>query len=134
MNLKKVYITKRNSFESAHHLNNYEGKCGNIHGHSYKVEVTLSGSVDIGTSDFESAKEAMVCDFSYLNKVIQEEIINRYDHKDLNLFFNQPTAEIMVVHFFELIKGRFNHSDVVVESVKLWETGDSFAEYRGEIV
>lgn len=133
MNLCKVFITKRGSFESAHHLNNYKGKCSCIHGHSYKVEVTLSGFVNRDISDFDNATEAMVCDFSYLNKVIQDKIIDRYDHKDLNLFFNQPTAEIMVVHFFELIKDRFKSSDVIVESVKLWETENSYAEYRGDI-
>ena len=135
MAVRKVYVTKRASFEAAHHLNNYDGKCSYTHGHSYKLEVTFVGGVDLKDAEsYKYATEAMVCDFSFLKKLIKEEVLDKYDHHDLNMFFDQPTAEVMSIQIFEDLKSRIGNSNFSVYSVKLWETEDSYAEYRGEYI
>lgn len=140
---RKVYVTKKFGFEAAHYLPDYEGDCSNMHGHSYKLEVTLSGYIDC-TNGVDSA---MVLDFKLLKKLVTERIINKYDHKLLNEFFTFPTAENMAIGIYQCIcqsieqlpyglpnkaVKSFNDKNIKVESVKLWETEDSYAEYRGE--
>lgn len=132
---QKVYATKRFTFEACHHLQNHRGKCANVHGHSYKLEVTLStvGNFLSGSSDPYSR---MVLDFSVIKGIVSAEVVNKYDHKDLNEFFETPTAECMVVRIFEDIVSVVSsmYSQVKVEEVKLWETEDSYASFRGEYV
>lgn len=131
---RKVYVTKRMTFEACHHLNNYEGKCSQLHGHSYKLEVTFVGSIDPDTFDAETpATEAMVCDFSDIKRRVKHKVLDMYDHSNLNHFFVHPTAEVMAIHIFDMLSKDINpNSDYRVYSVKLWETEDSYAEYRGE--
>lgn len=132
MKRKKVYVTKKASFEAAHHLNNYDGKCSRVHGHSYKLEVTFSGYIDLEKVKSNCpATEAMVCDFSHLKKLLKK-MVENFDHSDLNDWFDQPTAEVMAIVIFESIAALIGTSDYEVCSVKLWETEDSYAEYKGE--
>lgn len=133
MATRKVYVTKRATFEAAHHLENYDGKCSFTHGHSYKLEVTFVGGVNLqNAKSYNYATEAMVCDFSCLKKLIKDVVVDKYDHKDLNMFFDQPTAEVMAIEIFDVLKRNIGKSNYSVYSVKLWETEDSYAEYRGE--
>lgn len=134
---ERVRITKRYTFEAAHSLPNYEGKCSHLHGHSYKLEVTVSGGIDTEsiTRAFQNdepilASEGMVIDFSKLKSHIKS-IVEVYDHSNLNDHFVLPTAEVMAVHIFYDLQTKLGAS-AQVESVKLWETEDSYAEYRGE--
>lgn len=115
-----VSVTKCFSFESAHYIPKYEGACSNIHGHSYKLQVTVSGEVTNG----------MVIDFSVLRDIVEEHIVKVYDHTLLNLRFQVPTAENMVQDFFAVLQSEFKERSLVLESVKLWETENSFAECR----
>lgn len=117
-----VSVTKCFGFEAAHHLPNYDGACNRLHGHSYKLQVTVSGSVDEATG--------MIIDFSVLKDVVKSKVVDRYDHRNLNEFFSNPTAENMVQHIFKELAKSFNHMGLEVESVKLWETESSFAECR----
>lgn len=132
---QRVYVTKRFTFEACHHLPNYKGKCANVHGHSYKMEVTVSAEKDffMGSS---SPYNSMVLDFSTLNSIVNAEVVNKYDHQDLNEFFAMPTAEAMVVEMFEDIRSKLDDmfGYVRLEEVKLWETEDSYASFRGEYV
>lgn len=133
-NKKKVYVTKRSTFEASHLLTNYDGKCSRLHGHSYKLEVTFVGMINTLSCELCGDTDphiAMVYDFSDLKKAIKE-VSEKYDHSFLNDFFTVPTAEVMCVQIFEDLKNLIGHSDVEVYSVKLWETEDSYAEYRGE--
>ena len=135
---EKVRVTKRTTFEAAHNLKGYEGKCSRLHGHSYKLEVTVSGFIDtkniheqfVSGEDY-SPYEGMVIDFSSLKKVIKE-VTDKYDHSNLNDHFIIPTAEYMVVTIFRELSAKLS-SSVKLESVKLWETEDSYAEYTGEV-
>lgn len=118
-------IGREFTFDSAHHLLNYDGACANVHGHTYHLHIILLGKV----------KDGFVIDFKLLKEIVQEYVISKLDHKDLNkvLDFN-PTAENIAVKIWELLdpvidevfKGR-----VVLERVKLYETPGSFVEYDG---
>ena len=135
MAVRKVYVTKRMTFEACHNLNNYEGKCSRKHGHSYKLEVTFVGGVDTESINSETpATDAMVIDFSEIKKMISEKVVSLYDHSDLNAYFYQPTAEAMAVDIFDTLVQSIGNTDYSVYSVKLWETEDSYAEYRGEYI
>ena len=100
---QRVYVTKRFTFEACHHLPNYKGKCANVHGHSYKMEVTVSAEKDFSMGSSRPYNR-MVLDFSTLKSIVNAEVVNRYDHQDLNEFFAIPTAEAMVVEMFEDIR------------------------------
>lgn len=122
---KVMRIGREFTFDSAHHLLKYDGACANVHGHTYHLHIMLLGKV----------KNGFVIDFKLLKEIVQEYVINKLDHKDLNkvLEFN-PTAENIAVKIWDVLdpvideafKGR-----VVLERVKLYETPGSFVEYDG---
>ena len=123
-----VSVTKEMTFASAHSLSHYEGKCSNLHGHNYTLQVTLEGIVDsIG----------FVCDFGKLKEYMSRCVDSVFDHKNLNdtLCF-QSSAENMVTFIADFIHtclvddGLDNK--VRVSKVKLWETPTSFAEWSVE--
>ena len=74
--MSKVRITKQFTFETGHALYGHDGKCKNIHGHSYKLSVTIFGKP---LGDSKSSKFGMIMDFSDLKKIVKEEIINPLD-------------------------------------------------------
>ena len=142
---QKVRITKIYELEVAHALFNYDGACKNIHGHSYKLEVTLLGVPNSRPSD---SKDGLIIDFKELKKIIIDEINTPFDHAVvLNNLDNrpwveslktsnqklvitdfQPTCENLCVHFASLINKRLPQQ-VILSSVKLYETSTSFAEW-----
>jgi 6-pyruvoyltetrahydropterin/6-carboxytetrahydropterin synthase len=144
--MSSIRITKQFSFETGHALYGYDGKCRNVHGHSYKLSVTVIGT-PIG--DSSHVKFGMVIDFSDLKKIVKEEIVDVFDHatvfnkntphvelaKELSdrghsvlLADYQPTSEMMVIDFAEKIKQRLPQ-DTTLHSLKLQETASSFAEW-----
>lgn len=121
-----VTVTKQFMFEASHKLPYYEGACHNLHGHSYKLEVTVIGDI---IKDTNHAKRGMIIDFKDLKDIVKKVAVDKYDHSYLNVFFENPTAEIMVHKIAmdimkELPKG------VTLVSCKLWETTTSYAEYN----
>ncbi|MBO8161094.1 MAG: 6-carboxytetrahydropterin synthase QueD [Thermosipho sp. (in: Bacteria)] len=119
-----VYVTKEFTFDSAHYLDEYYGLCSNLHGHTYRLQVTVRGILnDIG----------MVIDFKELKSVVKEKVIDKLDHKYINntLPFN-PTAENLVVWIYDVLREELEKRKIVLDSIKLWETPTSFAEYRGD--
>ena len=72
-----IRITKQFSFETGHALYGYDGKCKNVHGHSYKLSVTVIGKP---IADTKNVKFGMVIDFSDLKAIVKEEIVNVFDH------------------------------------------------------
>ena len=144
--MSNIRITKQFSFETGHALYGYDGKCRNVHGHSYKLSVTVIGQP---ISDASNVKFGMVIDFSDLKKIVKEEIVDVFDHatvfnkntphvelaKELEdrghnvLLVNyQPTSEMMVIDFAEKIKSRLS-KNIALHSLKLQETATSFAEW-----
>ena len=137
--MNQVRITKIFSFEAAHALFGYNGPCRNIHGHSYKLFVTISGPVDF--------KTGMLLDFSDLKRIVHSHIIDPFDHalvlyekeqilenitdilekKILILPFN-PTSENLVIHFSGLLIKNLPEP-VRLHHLKLYETATSFTEW-----
>lgn len=144
--MSNIRITKQFSFETGHALYGYDGKCKNVHGHSYKLSVTVIGKP---ISDNTNVKFGMVIDFSDLKKIVKEEIVDIFDHATV---FNQntphielaaelknrghhvilvdyqPTSENMVTDFAQKIKNRLP-AGIQLHSLKLQETDTSFAEW-----
>ena len=118
---KKVYISREFHFEAAHHIPNHKGACANLHGHTYKGEVTVSSKVldDMG----------MVMDYSDLNAIIKDVIVEPCDHTNLDNIFDVSTAENMVLVFWGLITKRLRdeYPFVKLEKVDLRETQHSRA-------
>ena len=98
-----IKITKQFSFEMAHALRNYDGLCRNIHGHSYKMDITLAGQP---LHDENSPKNGMVMDFGDLKRLVNEEIISLFDHA---LVLNAKTDNKLI----ELLKQNFEKVVVV---------------------
>lgn len=144
--MSNIRITKQFSFETGHALYGYDGKCKNVHGHSYKLSVTVIGKP---ITDNTNVKYGMVIDFSDLKKIVKTEIVDVFDHatvfnkntphvelaKELEnrghnilLVDYQPTSEMMVIDFSEKIKKHLP-KNIKLHSLKLQETETSFAEW-----
>lgn len=144
--MSNIRITKQFSFETGHALYGYDGKCKNVHGHSYKLSVTVYGKP---ITDTDNVKLGMVIDFGDLKKIVQEEIVDVFDHatvfnkntphmelaRELQkrdhhvlLVDYQPTSEMMIIDFSEKIKKRLP-SHITLHALKLQETDTSFAEW-----
>lgn len=121
-----ITVTKVFMFEASHRLPYYEGACHNLHGHSYKLEVTIGGNVN---SDPSNPKCGMIMDFKDLKKIVDEVAVDRYDHSYLNEFFPNPTAEIMVKKISLDIMEKLPKNTFLM-SCKLWETTTSYAEFN----
>lgn len=134
-------LTKRFRFEAAHAILNYDGPCSNIHGHSYVLEVTVTGPKQEDTG--------MVVDFKVIKKVVEEQVLNYFDHallfnhnhpdsvafqsyhgKTFSLPF-EPTAENLLEWMAERIQPAMP-AGVVLAALKLVETESSFAEWVNE--
>lgn len=144
--MSNIRITKQFSFETGHALYGYDGKCKNVHGHSYKLSVTVIGKP---ITDSNNVKYGMVIDFTDLKKIVREEIVDIFDHATV---FNkntphvelanelkqrdhhvilvnyQPTSENMVIDFAEKIQKRLP-TNIKLHSLRLQETESSFAEW-----
>lgn len=119
-------ITKLFEFEACHWLPMYEGACNNLHGHSYKLEVTVQGEP---ITQKENPNYGMIMDFKDLKAIVNEVAVDKYDHQKLNDFFPNPTAEVMVKKIAVDIMARLP-KDVILTSCKLWETSTSYAEWN----
>ena len=134
----KITVVKEFSFDAAHHLPGYNGKCANVHGHSYVLQIGVKGPIDFNTG--------MVIDFSRLKKIVNQEIIDLLDHQDLNTLssepgqlginfpYEMPTAENMVGWIVQRLQNRWDgtREDGEIVFVRLYETATSYAEWRKE--
>jgi len=124
-------LTKSFTFDSAHFLPNHKGKCSTMHGHTYRLEVTVVR--DKGLLINEGSEEGMVIDFSELKTVVKAEVIDKIDHKVLNEVFPfRTTAENIAAHIFRVLTDKLQSRGVKVETIKLWETSDSYVEIGHE--
>ncbi|MDH4618987.1 6-carboxytetrahydropterin synthase QueD [Brevibacillus sp. AY1] len=129
---KRVLVSKEFTFDAAHHLHAYEGKCKNLHGHTYTVVFGISGYPD---------EIGLVIDFGDIKQIWKEHIEIYLDHRYLNemLPAMNTTAENMVVWLFEQMEQqlqseayRDRYNGARVEFVRLFETPTSYAEARRE--
>jgi 6-pyruvoyltetrahydropterin/6-carboxytetrahydropterin synthase len=146
--MAKIRVTKFYDFEMAHALWNYDGLCKNIHGHTYKLYVTVIG---VPINDENNIKNGMVIDFGDLKKIVKEKIVDVFDHSlvihknaphekllELNqmyerhhVFAFQPTCENLVVHFVNIIQPLLPEG-IKLKNVKLYETASSSAEWDAD--
>jgi 6-pyruvoyltetrahydropterin/6-carboxytetrahydropterin synthase len=141
LRLTRVFI-----FDMAHVLLNYHGKCNNIHGHTYNLEVTVKGTP---CNEINSPKKGMLIDFSDFKLLIMSEIINVWDHalmihqdtdpvllkalknnyKKMIVVPFQPTTENMICELSSLIE-KILPADLQLFSLRLYETEKSYAEWH----
>jgi 6-pyruvoyltetrahydropterin/6-carboxytetrahydropterin synthase len=143
-----IRITKKFDFEMAHALWNYDGACRNVHGHSYKLFVTVRGEPVVDSRD---AKDGMVMDFGDLKQIVKEKIVDRFDHSvvvseraphdflghveqmfekyELTPF--QPTSENLVLFFVGILQKALP-AQLELAALRLYETETSYAEWLKE--
>ncbi len=144
-----IRITKIFTFETAHVLYNYDGKCKNMHGHSYKLFVTVKGTP---INDLDHPKNGMVVDFGDIKKIVKSEILDVWDHavmlnglsphKELGENLEQqghkviycdyqPTCENMLYDIAAKIKKQLPET-ISLAYLKLHETENSYGEWFAE--
>ena len=144
-----IRLTKEFSFEAAHALDGYDGPCREIHGHSYRLFVTVKGTP---STDPRDPKYGMVMDFGVLKRIVNEEIVARFDHalvlrataqgeslrkmlcerfRNVVSVEYQPTCENMLDDFARRISARLP-CGVALHALRLHETATSYAEWLAE--
>jgi len=141
--MSKIRVTKEFDFEMAHALWNYDGACKNIHGHSYKLFVTLFG---VPITNRNDPKFGMVLDFKDLNRMIKGPVVDFLDHslvvyteaegesltavrkmyERVHVFDFQPTCENLVLYIVDIIRP-IRSRELALQSIKLLETASSYA-------
>lgn len=134
-----MYVTRQVKFSAGHRLHNpllseeeneeLFDKCNNPngHGHNYTLEVTLSGDI--------SEKTGYVYDLKKLKQILNQEIVDKVDHKNLNLDVDFlkgiiPTVENLAISFWRILDGKFQPAKLY--KIKIYETDTSFVEYYGD--
>lgn len=138
--MRTLRITKRFRFDAAHFLEHHDGKCVNIHGHTYTLDVTIEGEYQQITP--QNPSSGMIMDFGALKEIVKANVLDGMDHELLNDHFLYPTAEVLAVSIFnllenEILPGAFAESPGLWPStfpsprlvkIRLYETPDSWAE------
>jgi 6-pyruvoyltetrahydropterin/6-carboxytetrahydropterin synthase len=117
-----MLLTKIFKFDSAHNLVRYHGKCEKLHGHTYRMDITVEGIPD---------DEGMIIDFSLLKNIVKKLVISQLDHAYLNDFIEQPSAENISIWVWNKLKNPLNLENYKLYEVKIFETETSFITYRG---
>lgn len=112
-----MLVSKIFSFDAAHKLAGYNGPCSRLHGHTYKLEVAVTGTIK---------KDGIAIDFEEIKKTVQKKIISRLDHTYLNKIVKKSTAENITVWVWKQLE-----KDLNLYEIKLWETPTSFVAYKG---
>jgi len=107
------------TFEAAHRLPWHPGKCAGLHGHSYRLDVTVTGPLD---------DNGIVMDFDDLHAIVHRQVIDQWDHRDLNLVLDNPTAELLANRAWELLV----EAGIPLAGIRLWETPQSWVELIAE--
>lgn len=141
--MSQLYITKEFRFEGAHALTGYDGKCKHIHGHSYKLLVTIAGEPSVVPGH---PKEGMIMDFNDLETFVRQHVIDVLDHtlmlhkdaplqevlkkayNNIKTFDFQPTCENLTLYIAGILEPAITPPHAL-HSVRLYETPRSFAEW-----
>lgn len=107
-------------FAAAHRLPRYDGPCSRMHGHNYRLTVTVDGGID--------PRSGMVVDFEVVRRVVWDSALSRWDHQTMNDFLENPTAENMVVALWEALREPLPG----LRELTLHETASYRVTYRGE--
>jgi 6-pyruvoyltetrahydropterin/6-carboxytetrahydropterin synthase len=101
-------------FDAAHFIPHYKGKCENLHGHTYRLEVVIEGGVK---------QDGMIVDFAKMKEIVETQIMEKLDHQSLNDFFENPTAEHIIEWIAHQLKGK-----LPLYSLRLWEGQGKWVE------
>lgn len=116
---RSVLVTKEFVFDAAHQLPNYKGRCERLHGHTWKLQVTVKA--DINPDD------GIAFDFLKLKEAVMERVVDLLDHSYVNDFLEHPSAEMICVWIWEKL------GDLPVHEIKVWETPTSSATLRADL-
>ncbi len=119
---KIFYLTKTFTFDSAHNLIKYNGKCERLHGHTYRLDVTIQGRLN---------SEEMVLDFVEFKSIVKDNVIDLIDHTYLNDILEQPSTENLVLWIWNKLSPLFDSDNYKLFEIKLWETQTSSVSFRG---
>jgi len=114
----RTRITRVSTFDAAHQLPWHPGKCRRLHGHTYRLEVSVEGPV---------GDRGIVWDFADLDALVQREVIDRFDHRYLNDLLDNPTAELVAAEIWKHLESAAAPG-LQIAHLKLWETPDSAVE------
>jgi 6-pyruvoyltetrahydropterin/6-carboxytetrahydropterin synthase len=132
-----IYLTVKVDFSAAHCILDYEGKCKNLHGHNYTIEVTVRPKSKLTTRPVRIKRELndlnMVIDAVELKSIVKK-VIEKYDHKNINDVLNNRNAsvELLLIHIFNDIQKELSTKNVELYSVRAYETDDIWCEMRYE--
>jgi 6-pyruvoyltetrahydropterin/6-carboxytetrahydropterin synthase len=118
-----MLLKKKFEFDAAHNLVKYHGKCERLHGHTYRMSVTLKGTPDA---------EGMIADFSEVKKLVGEEIISKFDHAYLNDMFEQPSAENVARFVFQKLDPLLRGPNYELYEIEVWESPTSSVVFGRE--
>lgn len=113
-----MQVTRRFEFDSAHQLSERFGKCHNPHGHRYTLEVTLEGPVVDG----------IVMDISELKKIVNDSVVDKLDHQNINDYIKEPTAENIALWMWQQLKDKLP----LLSQIRLYETPSNSVTYKGK--
>ena len=111
-----MLLRREFTFDAAHNLPSYHGKCEGLHGHTYRMMVELSGTPD---------SEGMIADFVRVSEIVGAEVISKFDHAYLNEIIPQPTAENIAGYAFERLDAPLARPNCRLSAVQVWETASS---------
>jgi len=118
-----LYIT--DTFSAAHRIEEYHGKCEDLHGHNFRVEVLFKGE--------KLGPGGMLVDFKILKNLLKD-ILNTLDHKYLNeiAFFKERacSSEYIAVYIYEEFKRLIKHLNITLDEVRVWESENAYASYK----
>ncbi len=111
-------------FEASHKLPNNAiyGKCSNLHGHRYELEIEVEG---------ELQENGWICNFSEIKEIVNDTIIEKFDHAYLNQYFEIPTVENIARYVYEELSRKFLGKEYVLARIKVYETSKCYAEIIG---
>lgn len=112
-----LLVTREFTFDAAHNLPRYVGKCERLHGHSYRVRVTVKAPLDPWTG--------LAFDFHDIKKTVNERVVKLLDHRYLNEYMPNPSAEHLAIWSWERLE------DLPLHEIQVWETPNSFVTYHG---
>ena len=113
-------VTRTFTFDAAHDLPWHPGRCRRLHGHTYRLEVSIEGPI---------GPNGIVTDFGDVDTMVQTHILDRYDHRYLNDLLDNPTAELLAADIWKVLDGSgLGAEPLRLVRIRLWETPDSAVE------
>lgn len=119
----RTRMTRLFTFEAAHRLDWHAGRCKRLHGHHYRLEVSVEGVLD---------DNGVIMDFDELDALVHGELVCHWDHELLNDMIGNPTAEVLAGEAWRALEAPIKARGLELVSVKLWETPRSMVELLAE--